>query len=31
MNLVVEDEAADEGNEDAKEKGSFMGIHVAVL
>ena len=31
MNIVVEDEAADEGNEDAKEKGSFMGIQVAML
>ena len=31
MNIVVEDEADDEGNEDAKEKGGFMGIQVAML
>ena len=31
MNIVVEDEAADEGNEDEKEKGGFMGIQVAML
>ena len=31
MNIVVEDEAAGEGNEDTKEKGGFMGIHVAML
>ena len=31
MNIVVEDEASDEGNEDAKEKGGFMGIQVAML
>ena len=31
MNLVVEDEAANEGNEYDKEEGGFMGIHVAVL
>ena len=31
MNIVVEDEAADEGNEDKKEKGGFMGIQVTML
>ena len=31
MNIIVEDEAADKENEDKKEKGSFMGIQVAVL
>ena len=31
MNIVVEDYASDEGNEDAKEKGGFMGIQVAML
>ena len=31
INIVVEDEAADEGNEDEKEKGDFMGIQVAML
>ena len=31
MNIIVEDEAADEGNGDAKEKGGFMGIQVAML
>ena len=31
MNIVVEDEAVDEGNEDAKEKGGFMVIQVAML
>ena len=31
MNIVVEDEAADEGNEDEKEKGVFMGIQGAML
>ena len=31
MNIVVEDEAAYEGNEYAKEKGGFMGIQVAML
>ena len=30
MNIIVEDEAADEKNEDKKEKGSFMGIQVAM-
>ena len=31
MNIIVEDEAADEYNEDKKEKGRFMGIQVAML
>ena len=31
MNSVVEDEAADEENEDGKDKCGFMGIQVAVL
>ena len=31
MNIVVEDEAADEEKEDAKEKGGFVGIQEAVL
>ena len=31
MNIIVEDEAADEENEDKKEKGSFMGIQVSML
>ena len=31
MNIVVEDEASDKGNEDEKEKGGFMGIQVAML
>ena len=31
MNIIVEDEAADEENKDKKEKGSFMGIQVAML
>ena len=31
MNIVVDDEAADEGDEDAKEKVGFMGIQVAML
>ena len=31
MNIVVEDEAADKGNEDKKEKGGFMVIQVAML
>ena len=31
MNIIVEDEASDEENEDKKEKGSFMGIKVAML
>ena len=31
MNIIVEDEAADEENEDKKEKGSFMGIQVVML
>ena len=31
MNIIVEDEAANEENEDKKEKGSFMGIQVAML
>ena len=31
MNIVVEDEAADEENEDKKEKGGFIGIQVAML
>ena len=31
MNIVVDDEASDEGDEDAKRKGGFMGIQVAML
>ena len=31
MNIIVEDEAANEVNEDKKEKGSFMGIQVAMI
>ena len=31
MNIVVDDEAADEGEEDAKEEGGFMRIQVAML
>ena len=31
MNIIIEDEASDKENEDKKEKGSFMGIQVAVL
>ena len=31
MNTIVEDEGTDEENEDKKEKGSFMGIQVAML
>ena len=31
MNIVVENEAADEGNEDAKEKSGFMLIQVSML
>ena len=31
MKIVVDDEAADEGDKDAKEKGGFMGIQVAML
>ena len=31
MNIVVEDEAADKGNEYAKEKGGFMVIQVSML
>ena len=31
INIVVDDEAADEGDEYAKEKGGFMGIQVAML
>ena len=31
MNIFVEDEAADEGNEDEKEKCGFMGIQAAML
>ena len=31
MNIVVDDESADKGGEDAKEKGGFMGIQVAML
>ena len=31
MNIIVEDEAADEENEDKKEKGGFMGNQVAML
>ena len=31
MNIIVEYEAADEENEDKKDKGSFMGIQVDML
>ena len=31
MNIIVEDEAADEENEDKKEKGSFIEIQAAIL
>ena len=31
MNIIAEDESADEDNEDKKEKGSFIGIQVAML
>ena len=31
MKIIVEDEAVEEENEDKKEKGSFMGIQVAML
>ena len=31
MNIFVDNEASEEGNEDAKEKDGFMGIQVAVL
>ena len=31
MNIIVDDEAADEGNEDEKEKGDFMGIQMTML
>ena len=31
MNIVVDYEAANEGGEDAKEKGGFIGIQVAML
>ena len=31
MNIVVDDESTDEVDEDAKEKGGFMGIQVAML
>ena len=31
MNIIAEDEAANEGNKDEKEKGGFMGIQVAML
>ena len=31
MNIIVEDEADDKENKDKKEKGSFMGIQVAML
>ena len=31
MNIVVEDEAAEKGNKDAKEKCGFMEIQVAML
>ena len=31
MNIVVEDEAVNEVNEDKKEKSGFMGIQVAML
>ena len=31
MNIIVEDGAAEEENEDKKEKCSFMGIQVAML
>ena len=31
MNIIVEDESANEENGDKKEKGSFMGIQVSML
>ena len=31
MNIIIEDEASDKENEDKTEKGSFMGIQVAML
>ena len=31
MNIVVDDEASEKGGEDAKEKGGFMGIQLAML
>ena len=31
MNIVVDDKAANEGDEDDKGKGGFMGIQVAML
>ena len=31
MSIIVENEAANKENEDKKEKGSFMGIQVAML
>ena len=31
MDIIVEDEAVDKENGDKKEKGSFMGIQVAML
>ena len=31
MNIVVDYEAADEGDKDAKGKGGFMGIQVAMM
>ena len=31
VNIVKEDEAANEGNEDEKEKSGFMGIQMAMM
>ena len=31
MNIIVDDEADKEEKEDKKEKGSFMGIQVAII
>ena len=31
MNIVVDDEATDKGDEDSKGKGGFMGIQVSML
>ena len=31
MNIVLDNEATDEGGEDSKEKGGFMRIQVAML
>ena len=31
MNIIIDFESDDEGDEDTKEKGGFMGIQVAML